>query len=206
MQDLKEISDYRLSLRERILETAMTAFAQKGVRAVRMDDIAQLLSISKRTLYEIFENKEVLLFEGVKKFKAQKDEELMELNSESADVMEMILRIYKKKVEEFKEISPLFYEDIVRYPSVTSFLESDRAQGYDRFRLFLQRGVNEGYFRNDIDYDLVLSMFDAAMKLIVGQQLYLKYSVKEIFQKLVFVLLRGFCTKQGTDKLDTLIP
>ena len=206
MQDLKEISDYRLSLRERILETAMTAFAQKGVRAVRMDDIAQLLSISKRTLYEIFENKEVLLFEGVKKFKAQKDEELMELNSESADVMEMILRIYKKKVEEFKEIAPLFYEDIVRYPSVTSFLESDRAQGYDRFRLFLQRGVNEGYFRNDIDYDLVLSMFDAAMKLIVGQQLYLKYSVKEIFQKLIFVLLRGFCTKQGTDKLDTLIP
>ena len=90
--------------------------------------------------------------------------------------------------------------------SVTSFLESDRAQGYDRFRLFLQRGVNEGYFRNDIDYDLVLSMFDAAMKLIVGQQLYLKYSVKEIFQKLIFVLLRGFCTKQGTDKLDTLIP
>ena len=49
---------YRQELKGKILQTAMEEFTQKGVRAVKMDDIATRLSISKRTLYEIYSNKE----------------------------------------------------------------------------------------------------------------------------------------------------
>ena len=41
---------YRQELKERILKTAMAEFKQRGVKAVKMDDIANKLSISKRTL------------------------------------------------------------------------------------------------------------------------------------------------------------
>lgn len=57
MQEKKNISTYREALKDKILETAMVAFAEKGIRAVKMDDIANSLSISKRTLYEIYGNK-----------------------------------------------------------------------------------------------------------------------------------------------------
>ena len=66
MQEFKNLSAYRRGLKGKILETAMVMFAKNGIKAVRMDDIASSLNISKRTLYEIFENKEVLLFEGIK--------------------------------------------------------------------------------------------------------------------------------------------
>lgn len=59
-------SQYRNELKFRIIRTAMPLFKQKGIKAVRMDDIANILSISKRTLYEIYNNKEDLLLEGVK--------------------------------------------------------------------------------------------------------------------------------------------
>lgn len=50
---------YRKGLKEKILQTSMQMFKVHGIKAVKMDDIATRLSISKRTLYEIYANKEV---------------------------------------------------------------------------------------------------------------------------------------------------
>lgn len=41
----------RPELRERIIETAVKAFAAQGIKSITMDDIATSLGISKRTLY-----------------------------------------------------------------------------------------------------------------------------------------------------------
>lgn len=49
---------YRENLKIKILDTSMQLFKQKGIRAVKMDDIANDMGISKRTLYEIYSNKE----------------------------------------------------------------------------------------------------------------------------------------------------
>ena len=69
MQKKKTITDYKKGLREVILNTAMKAFAEKGIRAVKMDDIAESLTISKRTMYELYATKEELLYEGVKTYR-----------------------------------------------------------------------------------------------------------------------------------------
>lgn len=49
--------------REKIVETALQMFNTRGCRGVTMDDIAQAMHMSKRTLYETFANKEELLAE-----------------------------------------------------------------------------------------------------------------------------------------------
>ena len=46
--------------KERIIEQAMHMFVSQGIKSVRMDDIAQQLGVSKRTLYELFGDKEGL--------------------------------------------------------------------------------------------------------------------------------------------------
>ena len=61
------ISEYRAALKGKILDKALQLFFANGIRAVKMDDIAKSLSISKRTLYELYDNKEILLFECLKK-------------------------------------------------------------------------------------------------------------------------------------------
>ena len=48
----------RLELRERIIDTALKSFATHGIKSITMDDIAAALGISKRTLYEVFSDKE----------------------------------------------------------------------------------------------------------------------------------------------------
>ena len=53
MQEIKDISDYKLNLKERIPDVALQLFTERGINSVRMDDVAQTMGISKRTIYEL---------------------------------------------------------------------------------------------------------------------------------------------------------
>ena len=61
----REMSEYtkhlvpRPELRERIIDIAVEAFSAHGIKSITMDDIATSLGISKRTLYEVFSDKEL---------------------------------------------------------------------------------------------------------------------------------------------------
>ena len=58
---MQELSVYKKNLKPAILEEAMSRFREYGIRAVKMDDIAKNMGISKRTLYEVYSDKEDLL-------------------------------------------------------------------------------------------------------------------------------------------------
>ncbi len=61
----------KLELRERIVELALDSFATHGIKSITMDEIATTLGISKRTLYEVFPDKETLLLECLKKAQSE---------------------------------------------------------------------------------------------------------------------------------------
>lgn len=202
MRRTKTLSSYRESLRDKILDASMHAFAKRGIKAVKMDDIAKSLSISKRTLYEVYDNKEILLYEGVKKYYALNEEKMAEEMAKCNNVMDMLLRIYRMKVENYKGISPEFYFDLERYPMVNEFLHHDDDRKHKEFMDFLKRGVSEGYFRDDVDLTLIARLFGAVVDFVTQQQLFIQYSVETLFRSCIFVSLRGFCTLKGIQVLD----
>jgi AraC-like DNA-binding protein len=50
-----------METQERILQTAETIFMRMGIRSVSMDDISAELGMSKKTLYQYFEDKDQLV-------------------------------------------------------------------------------------------------------------------------------------------------
>lgn len=202
MQEIKTISAYKQGLKSRILEAAMRVFAEKGIRAVKMDDVAAELGISKRTLYEIYATKEDLIYEGVRQYREQVQVQMEVVARESENVMEILLKVYQLKVNEFRMTNPLFYSDLVKYPRVLRFLNRENQRTRSSYQKFLDRGVMEGYFRDDINFELVSRMFDALGRYITTQQLYKQFSMQELFNNFVFVSLRGLCTEKGIMALD----
>ena len=202
MQEIKTISAYKQGLKSRILEAAMRAFAEKGIRAVKMDDVAAELGISKRTLYEIYATKEDLIYEGVRQYRELVRVQMEVVARESENVMEILLKVYQLKVNEFRMTNPLFYSDLVKYPRVLRFLNRENQRTRSSYQKFLDRGVMEGYFRDDINFELVSRMFDALGRYITTQQLYKQFSMQELFNNFVFVSLRGLCTEKGIMALD----
>ena len=198
----KNITAYKLGLKDRIVDLAMELFVDKGIKAVRMDDIAQRLAISKRTLYELYDNKEDLLCEGVRRHRLEHDGEMKAMMDAGKNVIDIILYLYKKNIEGFRKVNPRFFSDIVKYPRVVDMLEADRATNRQHFQDFLRRGVNEGYFRPDVNYELVATLSEAFGDLVMSAQLYVKYGLDTLLRTMVFTSLRGFCTLEGVKMLD----
>ena len=205
MPVLKETTSYRTSLKERILETAMRAFAEHGVRAVKMDDIATELTISKRTLYEIFEDKEQLLYEGIKRYDEAKRHALRQYAAEGHRVIDIILEAYRMKVKEVRMVNPLFYVDILKYPRVAQFIRENNEKMRHSSLEFMQRGVEEGFLRPDVNYEMVPYMFDAIGQYVLNNDLLQRYSFEELFSNYFLVSLRGLCTAEGIRMVDAAV-
>lgn len=205
MQEIKVLSTYRLSLKSKILDSAMLDFAQRGIKSVKMDDIAKGLNISKRTLYELYENKEILLYECIKKAKAQDEHEMLTMMSQHDNVIDIILNIYKIKIEQFKQVTPQFYSDLEKFPKVMSYLEEQHDRDRVLQKQFIVRGVEEGYFRKDVDIDIVIIMFEALSQYVRRTRLYNQYPVKDIFNNMLFISFRGICTQKGIEVIDRFL-
>ena len=205
MQEIKELSSYRTTLKEKIQQMSMQLFTSRGIKAVKMDDIAAALGISKRTLYEIYDDKESLLRAGVSKYMEEHRQRMDYIVRNSSSVVEMILKFYKTHLEESSHVSPLFFSDLEKYPSILSTLHRNQEEKLKFYMGFMKRGVEEGYFREDINYKLISHMFDALGKYMMENHLYEAYTFKELYYNMLFVSIRGFCTDKGVKYIDNTI-
>lgn len=202
MQKNTTTTEYKKALRQRIIDAAMQCFMQKGIKAVRMDDIANELSISKRTLYEIFQNKEDLLFEGVKNATEQQSQSMLVYSQQHNDVMQIILHFYVLKIRELDTVNPLFFTEINKYDKVRNYLQEQHEEQRKNTNKFFLRGVEEGYFLPQLNYDIVTRLGDASMDYVMSTKMYKEYSLQELFKNFVSVLLRGYCTEKGQRLLE----
>ena len=198
-------TSYRRSLKQKILTTAASLFAKHGIKAVKMDDISNELSISKRTLYEIYDNKELLLFECVKTRLEESERKTIEAVEKSENVMDLLIRIYRLRMEALRQTHPLFYVELTKYPDVLEYLQSKDEEKRKHNMEFVERGIREGYFRTDVDYPLVLELFDASNRYVLDHNETLGTALDRVLYNLIFVFLRGFCTKEGIEILDRFL-
>lgn len=201
-----EINEYRKELKCRIIDYAMGEFYKRGIRAVKMDEISQGLHVSKRTVYEIFGDKEELLLAGLK-IKSQEMREKLEAYACNVahNVVDIIGYFYKLQMEVNSMVGVAFYEEIHRMPRVIEFFDQEHEREFaDRVK-FLKAGVEEGLFRQDIDYSLTMELLSASMSEIMRNQLYKKYSMQEMFDNYFLVIIRGFCTERGAALLNKVI-
>lgn len=194
-----EKSADKAELRECIIDTATRLFQTQGVKLVRMDDVAHALSISKKTLYERFSDKEELLLEVVKITSESLQQNIKEILGSSANVLEQIFMLYKCVIEHCRKVNPLFFIELIRYPKVQAYFESTHAKHTDCTRDWLQMGVKEGLLRDDVNYEVFLRQDGFQIdKLLVNPEVR-KYPSKIIYDSVVLVMLRGLATEKGLE-------
>lgn len=203
---MSEINDYRKELKSRIIDYAMDEFYKRGIKAVKMDEISQGLHVSKRTVYEIFGDKEELLLAGLKARDEQMRKQLdIYACNEAHNVIDVLGYFYKVQMEVNSAIGVSFFEEIHRMPRILEYLKEKHNREYvDRVK-FMKAGISEGVFSTDVNYELMLEIVDATMKEIMHQQLYKENTMQEIFDNYFLVIIRGFCTERGVALLNKAI-
>lgn len=206
MQKIDDYTQYRKELKQKILVTAMREFKQKGIRKVRMDDIANLLTISKRTLYEVYANKEELLFEGIKKEEAEKDNYMNSfMERKEFSVMDVVIEYYNFQLKNIAEINPLFFSELHRYSRVVQYLSKKRESRDCITQELIQRGIEEGYFSGLFDYTIIMKVMNTAIEGLFSKKIYNEYDVQTLYKNINSFFLRGFCTIRGIERIDQLM-
>ena len=82
------------SKKEFILKETLGYFLKYGVKNFTMDDIANKLGVSKKTLYQMFCNKENLLFEAVDELWESFLVQIHEIEQEEINPLQKIVKIY----------------------------------------------------------------------------------------------------------------
>lgn len=203
---MTETNDYRKELKSRIVNYAMGEFYKRGIKAVKMDEISQGLHVSKRTVYEIFGDKEELLLEGLKEKNLMMRKQLEKYAAiGDHNVIDILGYFYKLQMQVNGLVGIAFYEEIHRMPRILEYLRQEHDREHEDRVRFLQLGVEEGLFRQDIDYRLTMELIHVSMSEIMHQQIYKTFTMQQIFDNFFLVIIRGFCTERGLALLNKAI-
>ena len=193
-----ERTNYMISeKKEEILEATINVFKLKGLRFT-MDDIAKELSISKKTIYKVFDKKETMFlcmvdycFDKIdnEKNKVLIDDKLSTLDKITA-VLSSLPDSYRSidfdKLYVLKKDYPLIYE------RVQNRLES----GWENTIALLKQGINEGVVR-PVNLQIFITMFEVTLEQFFKRDVLVKNNIScnEALDSVVDIMINGIANK-----------
>ncbi|MFM2250805.1 MAG: hypothetical protein RLZZ358_1732 [Bacteroidota bacterium] len=142
-----------METRQRILEIAIAQFARFGVRTITMEDLARQAGISKKTIYQEFEDKKDLVKAVFAAILEQDRKRLAFILEQGDGVIEHLVQTSKMMRERLTSINPLVILEVQKYfPEAWNLFESFKQETIQQDLIkVLERGKELGYFRPEID-------------------------------------------------------
>lgn len=182
-----------MELREIILEGTIKAFNQKGLKFT-MDDIAGELSMSKKTIYTVFRDKESLFLAMVDYlFDSIKESEQQVLKDENLSTLEKIRKILGVLPEGYQEIDfRQLYLLREKYPEIYVKVEERLETGWETTISLLEQGMKEGVIRQ-VQIPIVKMMLEAALEQFFQRDILIQngISYKDALEEVVNILVDG---------------
>ena len=194
--------------RKLITEVALQHFLDRGIKEVKMDDIASLLSVSKRTIYELFGDKEQLLFESLMLQQEMMREEAKEIIRSAKHVLEIILKLYSLYFNKLKMVNSNFFKEIEKYPAICRQSKEREKKNNKKFLAWLEMAREQGLFREDANFEILLYILKRNIEAIISVKKQDeanelgKYSLDELGRSLVLIYLRGISTPKGQEIIE----
>jgi AcrR family transcriptional regulator len=197
-----------MDYKNRIIEEAANLFRTYGIKTVTMDLLASNLGISKRTIYEVFSDKDELLT-GVVKWMYEKQKETMaKILEESENVIIANFRMIDVMRDHFQNMSPAFQLDIKKYHHSVLSETQDKGdlQDYRNGMQIVARGIKEGVFRKDIKIELVNKCIFELIRISADYEIFPldKYSRNDIIKNVYINYLKGIATEKGLEIINGL--
>ena len=208
MQRFFDKNGRQMNLKERIIENASDLFLQKGVKSMTMSDIANELGVSKRTLYEVFRDKEDLLENCIWSHLAKVDKAIRTLAENSEDVIDTVMRAYGRYLNETKTINRSVIHDLKKYHSVLyKKVAQKQKENMSLFLPLFEKGIRQGLIRDDINFEIILWLVRSQFRSLMNDDYFPtdKYSVNEFIQVIILNFIRGIATPSGVKKVDDIV-
>lgn len=193
-------------MKNKILEKAGEMFLNYGFKSVTMDDIANELAISKKTLYKYFSNKADLVDDSIVAVQKAIDDTIMFIKEQKHNAIEEEFAVKAVFKEMFKnaKTSPMFQLKKYYPESYTNLVEREVCMFRECNTDNLEKGIEQGLYRSEINKDLVTNFYFTLIFGVFDSDNYgekMDELMKVEYQILEYHI-RAIATKKGIEVLE----
>ena len=190
-----------VTVKEKILAAAAIMIEEQGI-SFGMDDLAKVLSISKRTLYEQFRSKyeivETILVQGAKDFYKQ-HENIVE--NKSLSLEEVLYRYFRVRSNLYAAFNGESFKEIfLSIPQLQDTMNVLFKKDWDLLNNYLVHQQKQGYIAQNVDIDIIIMMLQGAIRRIVFESPTHHEDVYRYMPKIISVILQGITNKDETNE------
>jgi AcrR family transcriptional regulator len=196
-------------MKEKIRDTASQLFLERGFKSITMDDIANEIGMSKKTIYSEYSNKTALVEDCV-----------MHKFCDLSNGIDLIIAMEKNAIEELYEIKKYVmshlndeksspqYQLMKYYPKIhknLKLLQFDKM--HKCILLNVERGLEQGLFRDNINPEFVARIYFTGLNSIKDQNMFPlnQFPIGKLMDSFLEYHIRGIVTPKGKTILNNII-
>lgn len=196
-------------MKDQILIKATDMFLTLGFKSVTMDDIANEMGISKKTIYQHFSNKDSLVKEATMYLFETISCGIDDICALGKDPIEelFVIKDFVMKNLKNESTSPI-YQLQKYYPKIhKSLMMRQFDKMGDCVIVNLEKGIEQGLFRKEINTQIIARFYFAGMTSLKDSEIFNPelFTSKELQVTYLEYHLRGICTEKGKQKLEQLL-
>lgn len=193
-------------MKEKIIEKSSKLFLNLGFKSVTMDDIANEMGISKKTIYQYFATKTKLV-EATAIFKFNCiNNEINSCFSLGVNPIDEILKMKEFIISQINNEKPSAEFQFKKYyPKIFSTLKQKQFElTHDYITSNIERGIKEGYYRTDLNIDFTARAFFSLMIALKDEEIFPigKFSRIELLTNALDYHLRAICAPSKIEYLN----
>lgn len=189
----------------RLVEEAAKVFWTYGIKSMTMDDMSTRLGISKKTLYQHVKDKndlvEKVLAHIASTFKCEIDEE----TEKGLNAIDELFAITTRVAGQLKGIHPSIHFDLEKYhpEAFRHMVENKRAEIYSSMSGNMERGIQEGLYREDLNIPMIATIYIARFDMVFDGELFPPehFNMDELHWELFRYHIRGIASAKGLKHL-----
>ncbi len=191
---------------ERILETALRLFRTYGIKSVTMFDIARECGISKKTVYEHFEDKEALVKEGISSLLNGLQQQLEQCRDGAPNAIAEMMQTTHQMEVLARTMNPLMMHEVRKYhPEISQAVEDfKRERVFKGIRGNLERGVKEGLYQPNLKMDILARLRQLQLESAFDPEQYpaAQFDLHEVMQQVAANYILGIATAAGREVME----
>jgi AcrR family transcriptional regulator len=189
-------------LRE-ILEQVAILYAKYGIKSNTMDDVANELGISKKTLYQSFKDKDELVSKVIEYLFLKKQKEILKISTSCLNAIEEMYQIHQQITLMLKEYSNVMMNDLRKYyfEKHTAITKKYRQLLEDIIISNIEKGKKEGLCRLNINSRIIAKSHVAKIMNLPDNYVISidEYTSKDFSDELFEYHLRGLVNEKGLE-------
>lgn len=189
------------AIREKILNGAVELFMRYGLRSISMDDIARHLTVSKKTLYQHFADKEDLITLVLESHIQENRKQYEAITKNSTNAVEELAQISQCLRKDMAETNPSVLFDLQKFHPKAWEVWLDHKNKYIRESVVrnIKQGMEEGYYRAEVNAEVIAAIRIELISMGFDQTIFPQgsFSLAEVQSQIFDHFVYGLCTDKG---------